>query len=545
VFVAISMVASVAALGMSLDLGRLYFTHRDLQLLADMAALDASRSAGGCLGQVDDPQGAAAGEAAGSMQRNGASLAYLTAGAVEIGRLVVVGGVRTFVLDDSERADSVRVILRRPLPARLIPLFAGPSSGVMAVSAAATLRPIVSLDVASSLADLNPDLLNQAFGDMLGNDDLSFGAGSFSGLFSANVRLGDVALEASAGSVEDFLDTQTSAPDLLNAIAAALDTSGDAALRTTLSAMASGSETSRTVLPREVLGVPAGSTADETMVNVGAFVTALAESSNGDNLVDVTVPIDLPQVLESQVRARLIEVARPAIGPPGIDAAGNPQTFANTAQAVLQAEVAFGDVLGTPIRISLSAQFANASAGLTDLHCSQRGRPQAVVTVDATSGVGGLGVGRFDIAAQTPPTFPLPAMPIVDLRPIGVPAQIVARAHGEIAGTPHHRLRFEGPYPAPPQVIGTNPGEALSAAIGDAVQDLYLNTNPPLAELGAAEQLIARRALDVVRPQVEQALQRIGRDLVAPLAEALGARTGSARIGVRSVVAQQPVIYAR
>src|SRR6266852_1134771 len=86
VFVAISLVASIAALALTLDLGRLYFTHRDLQLMADMAALDAARSAGGCLGSIDDAQGAAAGEAAASVQRNGGQLSYLTAGAVELGR---------------------------------------------------------------------------------------------------------------------------------------------------------------------------------------------------------------------------------------------------------------------------------------------------------------------------------------------------------------------------------------------------------------------------------------------------------------------------
>src|SRR5436309_7846887 len=149
VFVAISMVASVAALGMSLDLGRLYFTHRDLQLLADMAALDAARSAGGCLGQTSDPQGSAAGEAATSVQRNGGSLGYLTAGSVEVGRQIVAGGVRAFVPDDSVRADSVRVVLRRPLPEKLVPLFSSNANSVLSVAAAATMRPIISLDVGS------------------------------------------------------------------------------------------------------------------------------------------------------------------------------------------------------------------------------------------------------------------------------------------------------------------------------------------------------------------------------------------------------------
>ncbi len=540
------MVASVAALGMSLDLGRLYFLHRDLQLVADMAALDAARSAGGCLGQVDDPHGAAAGEAAASVQRNGTSLAYLTAGAVEIGRQETVGGVRGFVSDDSPGADAVRVTLRRPLPNKLIPLFSSNQGGVMTTSAAATLRPIVSLDVASSLAEVNPDVINAALGGMLGNNSLALSTLSYGGLFNASVSLGDLAAAANAGGVDDFLDTQTTAPGLLDVIATAVGLDGNAAVRATLDAISGGSDTSRTVVPRQVLGVPAGATADDALVNVGALVSALAQAANGDNALELAVPVDLPGIARSKITLRLLELARPAIGPATTDAEGQPQTFANTAQGLLQAEITFGQegVPRSPISVSLYLQLADASAAVTDLHCAQRGRPQAVVAVQAHSGVGGIGIGSFDIRAETPPTFPLPATPIVDLSQIGVPVRLVASAHGEIHGGEEASLQFEGPFPSPPQTIGTDPASAIAAAVSEASESISFDIDPVI-QLSPEQDLAKALAENTVRPLLDMALRRLNEQLLAPLADVLGASAGTARIQVRSVVAQQPVLFAR
>jgi uncharacterized membrane protein len=534
VFVAISMVASIAALGMALDLGRLYYTHRDLQLLVDMAALDAARSAGGCLGKVQDRQGSAAGEAATSLQRNGASLAYLTAGSVEIGRQETQGGVRTFVPDETPRADSVRVTLRRPLPAKLVPMFSTGRGGTMTVTAAANMRPIVSFDVGSGLAGINSPVANNVLGGLLGTGNVGVGVLDVNGLASANVTLGDLSEAANAGTVQDFLDTQTTAPQLLSAIADALSGTSDAAVRTTLSALANGSDASHAVVPRQVLGVPAGGTADDAVVSVGSLVTAIAESDASNNLLKVTLPLKVPLLGDGEITVRLVELARPAIGPALTDSAGNPQTVANTAQGIITATFHPQVANGIKANIQVFAQVAAASGALADLACSQRGRPHSTVAITTETTAGRFGIGDLvDLRAPDPG----PVM-IVDL---GGGFGVTAEMSVSLGDASEQRLTFDGPFPAPPQVVGNDPSEILQGAIDNAHLKLHLTGRAPTEAI----QKIGDNLVASLEPILKDLVGQVARDVITPAADALGADLGTARVTVHSVSVDQPVIYAR
>ena len=48
IFVAISLIAILAAVALSIDIGRLYFAQRDLQRLALLGALSAAQQVSGC-----------------------------------------------------------------------------------------------------------------------------------------------------------------------------------------------------------------------------------------------------------------------------------------------------------------------------------------------------------------------------------------------------------------------------------------------------------------------------------------------------------------
>ena len=545
VFVALSLTASLAALALTLDLGQLYFAHRDLQRMADMAALDASRAAGGCLGEIDDPFAAANAEAGASVARNGGQLPYLTAGNVQIGREANRGDVRTFVPDDGPDADSVRVTLRRPFPARLIPLFtSGSTDGTLTASAAAKLRPIVSLDVGSTLARVSSPVLNNLLSGMLGSRDLALSVGSFRGLFDASVSLGNLALAANAGSVDEFLGAETSAPGFLDAIAGALSAGTDTAVRTTLDALAAGADASRRVVPRDVMGVPVGGAADDAMVNVGALVTALAQAANGGNLLNLTLPLDAPPLLgTTTVTVRLIELARPAIGPAGDDG-GVPQTFARTAQALVQVTARLAPLLGNPVTLAVFTQVADAGAGVTGLSCAQRGRPQPSVMVDARTGIGNAGIGDYaDINAQNLDIVPTT---LVKLNLMGVPLRIKAKAVANLGEAEARSLVFDGPFPSAPQTIGTSPGEALARAMEDAGSNVSLSVEGlPGGALNAPLNQALQPLLTALTPQIAAALRELDQSALQPLLEVLGVSVGAAQVRVRSIVADQPVLFAR
>jgi uncharacterized membrane protein len=548
VFVAISLAASLAALALSLDLGRLYFTHRDLQKMADMAALDAARAAGGCVGDVeDDPQAAAAAEAASSLQRNGGLQSYLSAGVVELGRQVVYGGVRTFVADDD--IDAVRVTLRRPFPPRLIPLFSTGSEGTLSASAAATMRPIVSLDVRSSLANLDSSTLNNLFSQLLGGD-VNIDVLSFRGLFDATVSLGDLELAAGAGTLERFLETQVAAPDFLNFIADALADTIDAAARTTLQALAAGSDVSRQVVPAELLGLPAGIAADEAVVNVGALVTALAQAANGENLLNLPIDLNLPLLTgeNTTLTLRLIEPARAAVGPAGSDEAGNPETFANTAQALLRGEVELLPVLGNPVTLSFYVKVADATATVAGLECAQRGRPQPVVEVDTRTELGELGIGEFvDVNLQSPETQPTT---LINLVAAGIPLRITAQVSAGLGDDQDQRLEFEGPFPSEPEAVGTPPAEAIASALQQLGTSIELKVvgadgNELAPEVDALVQPLVQPVLALLTPQLATVLSQLDDSLLSPLLEGLGVTAGAAWVSVQSVTGDQPVLFAR
>ena len=70
VLAALAVGAGLIALALAIDVGRLYSAHRDLQRVASLAALDAARVSGGCMGQPENPAAAAYNETIGSIERN-------------------------------------------------------------------------------------------------------------------------------------------------------------------------------------------------------------------------------------------------------------------------------------------------------------------------------------------------------------------------------------------------------------------------------------------------------------------------------------------
>jgi uncharacterized membrane protein len=545
VFVAISLTAAITALALSLDLGRLYFTHRDLQRMADMAALDASRAASGCLGEVADPLGAATAEAIASLQRNGGQNSYLTAGKVQLGSQILRDNVRTFVAGGAGPQDSVQITLRRPFPPRLVPLFGSSDAlGSLSASAAATLRPVVSLDVRSSLAELDPRILNDLLSRLLGGT-VGIDALSYQGLFGANVSLRQIEVAASGGGTDRFLETEVTAPEFLRLIADALDESVDVAVRNTLLALAAGADASRTVVPGEVMGVPAGENADDAFVNVGALVTSLAQEANSDRLIDLPVNVDLPPLLgPATVTVRVIERARPAVGPAILDENGDPQTFANSAQVAIQLQVPLLPVLGNPVTLNFFTEVADARAGVTGLSCAQRGRPYAQVQVNASTSIGRLGIGEYvDINVARPEVVPAP---LVNLSVLGFPIRIMAVANVDLGGDDERNLEFSGPFPTPPQSIGVSVGESLAQALEDAAGSVSLSIEGlPGGALNGPVQLALQPLLDALAPQIADALRLLDQRALAPLLTGLGVQTGTAEVRVESVSGDQPILFAR
>lgn len=539
VFAAISLLASLAALALAIDIGRLYFERRDLQRVANMAALDAARIASGCVGPVENPDAAAYNEARASLVRNSGGDTDLTGGgSVVLGRALTgtdgVPGFTTSVTTPS----AVQVQLLRDPPARLLPRGGGGTLKLRAI-AAATALPLASLSVGSSLAELSPGLLNQLLGDQLGGPvDLSLL--SYRGLFNASVELGDVLAAADLGSPTDFFTASTSAPGFLNAIADALSTTTDVATRSTLESLAAVSDGSRQVVPGDVVGVPPGleEAASGAAVNVGAVTQAAAQAANGENLITVPADLNIPGVTGAgSVTTRLIQTANPVVS------AADDGTQASNAQALVQIDLPLLPILGNPVNLKLWLQAAQATAQVTEIECARSGFPQPVVHVRARSSVARLGIGAFDdINGDSP--VPRPA-PLVNLNLLGIPITITASAVANVGQAEDRALIYPGPFDVPQtQRIGADAGEALGQSVGSLARSLQLEVQPEGALLNPLIRVALQGVLNTLTSQLTPVLNQVDQLLVPALAP-LGLTLGGADVTVTSVTGEQPVLFNR
>lgn len=519
VLVAVVLLALLTALGTALDVGRLYLAQRDLQRLANLAALDGARAIGGCRGVVDEPQVAAEAAVRNSLQLNGADLALLDhpLSSVDLGVITGAGGRRGFSASAPEEAVAVQVTLVNPAPARLLPLFST-GRGNQRAQAAAFSAPMAALSAGSSLANLDAGdspVLNAVLGGLLGGS-LSLDAASYRGLANAQVTLQQlVETGIVAADIGDFLDTEIPAPVFLDALGEALSAS-DPALAALVEQIAAVADPARTVLPGDLFAVEQGleSLAGGLPVNAADLLSAIALAAAQGAPVDLAVPINLPGLASSNLQLRVIEPPQFG-GParPGIGADGQPRVQARTAQAEIGLELAL-NLLLLNVTLQLDMTLAQAVATLNELSCASVVQPEHAATVDVDTGIAALSLG-LQVGSLLGPLANVSAGPVQ-------------------AGS-SATLEFDGPFV--PQIeqpsddntkrVGTDPEMALGNALDD-LTDSLLDELPALAALAPVVSLLTTTltpALAVV---------------LVPLLDILGLSLGTADVTIESVQISAP-----
>ncbi|HBA66667.1 MAG TPA: hypothetical protein DCZ48_10930, partial [Methylococcaceae bacterium] len=221
------LLLSVLFTALAVDTGRLMLEHRRLQLVADMAALDASSQSGGC---GDGTLALAEAAAQTSAARNNHSIADARTLDVLLGNVSVgTGGVRNFTSDDPESSMAVQVTAGNTVPASL---FAGGLLGreaTLQATAVAERQALAGFCVGSGLLSFNTQdsiVLNALFGEILGSP-LSLDAVSYQGIANARVSLLSLVQAAiGVGTVDELLHVPLVVGDLLQIYADALNASG-------------------------------------------------------------------------------------------------------------------------------------------------------------------------------------------------------------------------------------------------------------------------------------------------------------------------------
>ncbi|MEH3085890.1 MAG: TadG family pilus assembly protein [Xylophilus ampelinus] len=317
------MLVGVACL-MSIDIGSVFWQRRELQRVADLAALaGAEDTADGCA--------AAVASAVGNARSNGyeAPLPVDAAcGTWDLRRPVAgTDPVRHFHAGDERLRNAVRVRL-----ARTVPYFfaiqwgtAGRAIGAEATAARQPARAALAIRTATARVDsAQAAWLDPLVGGLLGGQ-VALGVAGWQGLADASLGLLAyldqlaVDLGVAAGAYEQVLQAQASAGALLGAAATVLERDGaaaSAAVRRLQVAAAPGPALRLGDLVRMQAGAPAS--ALDTRLQLASVVQAVAQLAGSRSGAAVEVPLaSVPGIGSVAARVRVVE-------PPQISAVGNP-----------------------------------------------------------------------------------------------------------------------------------------------------------------------------------------------------------------------------
>ncbi len=561
VFAAIAVGAALSALALAIDVGRLYAAQRDLQRITDLAALDAARVAGGCLGLPDDPATAAYNEVLSSITRNSRRSTGVAADQVEIGsEAVAENGVRVFQPSRTLSRNAVRVSLRRPAPTRLLPLMPAPSA--LRAVAAAQSRPSASIHVGSTLLSTNPTGVNRYLSQIPSGstDALNIDAFGYSSLADAAVPLDKVFPPNDRG--DGRMPDETSVAGMFRNLAEALFDLGNSAAGDVARQLAAATNNQIRINPEDILSIGEDVIGDAPQVNVAQLTLLATQAVSESAAIELLYRLP-PPFGDTVPEVRIIDPGRIAPGLTPQETA-NPENFASNSQALVNTDVRFHSaLLSTEIRLPVWLQLAQATAVVTDIECARSGQPEDVVTVDARSSAARIGIGVFpDINAPSPQAEPVA---LVDSAigegllgiPVPVRIKVIAAA---IADIPSERseLVIPGPFPSDPRSIGGSDRRMLGSAVDQLARDLQLSIRiEPLGADGALlsgllDPVIAT-AINLARAPLEQALRTSIAEALAGTIDPLlgkvlssaGLSVGTADVQVMGVEGREPQLFIR
>lgn len=340
---AIGLIAALT-LGMALvflllvvDSGRLYLEKRNLQRVADMAALEAASRGGDCAASATASTYAIA-----SATRNGFILPDPTRTlAVACGALTLdANNLRVFGADPS-KSEAIRVIashaVLRSIAGGIGALFGGAPAGstlnLSATAVAALPPPVASLTIRSTLLSVDTSksaMLNGLFSGLLGGN-VNISVAGWNGLINTNISLLGyldrlkLDLGLTVAGYDQALGTAVNVSQLIQTAINVLDPGGTLGATVTIASLqalkvAAGTTT---VVLGNLLHVEAGSNIAALATNIKVFdlVESLVQLANKKNGLVATQQINLAGLAQITARVQVLE-------PPQLSAIGNPKNAA-------------------------------------------------------------------------------------------------------------------------------------------------------------------------------------------------------------------------
>ncbi|MGH8461768.1 MAG: pilus assembly protein TadG-related protein [Stenotrophobium sp.] len=483
VFVAISLVAILAAVTLSIDIGRLYYAQRDLQRLATLSALSAAQLVSGCANGTPGDITAATAEVNTIIALNNpAGTVIGTAGVngspyVELGTVKTAtdgSGLRGFkpLTAGDPNIDSVRVNLSATAPSRLLPLFGAGGGSTLYASATATQNALGSLRVGSGVAALNGGLLNSLLSGLLGGN-VNLTVANYNGLANVNVTASQLAT-ALGISVTDLSDPTTLNKTVLLGTALSGLTGAlsggvvDPQVISTLQTLA-GQANNTTPIPLGSILSPVGNVAgDVPFANLQDVLMALAFASQsnaagGPQPIQLNDPAHPTQPLIQLPGVANVSVFAKVISPPTLSGLGHagaltdPGTAqASTAQVMLMIRIDgsgagnllsllnlinipfVAQVTAVPnLKIGIDVGVAKATAWLSSLACPKSGVNNGlpIAGPSVNTALATVAVGTYNNLTDAIPVGQTSAsIPLASVTLLGIPLANLALAISSTVG---------------------------------------------------------------------------------------------------------------
>ena len=535
----------VAAL-VSIDVGHVFYSQRQLQKMVDLAALsgaqqlkraaDLPTTTASVLGSVTAAaaqNGYASGVSANCADVAGGGADGLRAclGLWDPANPANGDSVRHFNAAypaATVSPNAVRVQATYTVPVLFV-LPGTASRQLRAEAIAAGSPPVASFTLGSGLLDVST--ASGMLGLLLGNT-VTLSVLDWSGLVGANVTLEQLRLQAGVGTIDQLLNATLSIQQFYALVLGAAGKSAllNAALGSPVTQLGVSSIGTTVTLAKMLdLGVltPAASSAAEVAVNVASLLTTAAYVARGTSAIDldkISVNVGLGSV---GGKLYIVQPPQVAVGPARQLPGGTWQTTATTAQLGLWLAVKANlPVLGlasADVNLPVWVRVGQARGDLTNVQCAAN-PAQRRATVNVIPDV------LTTCVADGAKPQCAPAATVVELASVKVLAGVLST---RVVANPKPDVTPMNPLNdvvlAPGGSATTSSTKPLSRAITDMVRNLNPDVTVGLGVLGIP--LNVGALLDALLPPIAGLLDA----LLIPLTSTLGIRLGNADLWLNGV----------
>ncbi|WP_428309707.1 pilus assembly protein TadG-related protein [Hydrocarboniphaga sp.] len=552
IWVGVSIVAMMTATFLAIETGRLYFAQRDLQRMANLAAVAGVQAASGCAGANSNGTLGSLDDITTLVQNfivaNGGEVNTLVGingyDPVELGHMVSQGELRVFSpLPAGDRnITSVRVNLRKARPTPFSGFLTG--GGDLIASATAEQPAIASFRLGTTLLNLDQGALNTLLSGLLGAN-VSLTLLDYQSLLRSTVSLQSLMLSAGVTDLSQLLAVQTDLPGALQIVGDALalgSNSASAAAAGLLTGLAGTANPGAASTPFAAALGNLGASLNPAVTDALAAVplidglgllTALGQSAANGGTINVPVSIPgIPGLVSSGVFLEIKQPEQLASGPAGVDESGQPLTSATSSQVVLKVRLntSLGDL--AKILLGIDVRVANGYSRLLSIDCPGLGQPYASADIATTTSTLTATLGTFkNKDASVNPPQDLISGDAVSVAFKLVTVNVTANQSPQTIGTTVTQTAT-GPFPEPEALPTINStGNLTSILTSLAMSNMKVVIGiAPFAYTLPVDSLLA-----LLTP-IFQVLDAVVLD---PLLSALGVGIGESGVTVTSITVPQ------